>query len=282
MAIILAQNDYGEARIRLYKVARQPDRHDFKDLTLGIQFEGDFEASYTTGDNRGILPADTIRNTVYALAKLYSIEQIEDFAQRLIDHFLADNRQLARVRVEIAENFWTRIPFGGKAHPSSFTPAGPERRTAVVSGTREAVSIEAGLDNLAIVKTAGATFEGYRRDPFTTLEETHERMLSTAVTASWLYADNEIPYGVYWHGVREAIVETMVEHQSRSMQNTLHAVAEAVLERYEDIVEVQLSVPNLHGELVDLSRFGLENNNEIFAPAEQPFELIRARVRRSS
>src|SRR6267143_1822931 len=276
MAIILAQNDYGEARIRLYKVARQPDRHDFKDLTLGIQFEGDFEASYTTGDNRGILPADTIRNTVYALAKLYSIEQIEDFAQRLIDHFLADNRQLARVRVEIAENFWTRIPFGGKTHPSSFTPAGPERRTAVVAGTREIVSIEAGLDNLAIVKTAGAAFEGYRRDPFTTLEETHERMLSTAVTASWLYAENEIPYGVYWHGVREAIVETMVEHQSRSMQNTLHAVAEAVLERYEDIVEVQLSVPNLHGELVDLSRFGLENNNEIFAPAEQPFELIRA------
>jgi urate oxidase len=281
MAILLAQNDYGEARIRLYKIARQPDRHDFKDLTLGIQFEGDFEASYATGDNRGILPGDTIRNTVYALAKLYSIEQIEEFAQRLIDHFLADNRHLARVRVDIAENFWTRVPFGGKAHASSFTPAGPERRTAVVAGTRESVSIESGLDNLAIVKTGGAGFEGYRRDPFTTLEETNQRMLSTAVTASWLYADNEIPYGVYWHGVREAIVETMVEHESRSVQNTLHAVAEAVLERYADIVEIHLSVPNLHGELVDLTPFGLENNNEIFAPSDHPYELIRARVRRS-
>src|SRR5260370_2370352 len=110
MAIILAQSDDGEPRIRLYKVARQPDRHDFKDLTLGIQFEGDFEASYTTGDNRGILPADTIRNTVYALAKLYSIEQIEDFAQRLIDPFPADNRHLAPVLVQLPENSSTPTP----------------------------------------------------------------------------------------------------------------------------------------------------------------------------
>jgi urate oxidase len=136
MSTTLIDNSYGAARVRLLKVRRIEDRHDLKELSVGIQFEGEFSASYTTGDNRSILPADTIKNTVYALAKLYSIDSIEEFAQSLIDHFLTGNEQVTKVRVEIAEPLWTRIPFGGKPHPWSFTPAGPERRTAVVTATR--------------------------------------------------------------------------------------------------------------------------------------------------
>jgi len=247
---------------------------------VGIQFEGEFESSYTSGDNSSILPADTIKNTVYALAKLYTIEQIEEFAQQLIDHFLTDNAQVKKVRVEIAEHLWTQIPFGGKPHPWSFTPAGPERRTAIVTGTRETVFIEAGIENLQIVKTTGSGFEGYLHDPFTTLKETSDRILATVVKASWLYSDNEIPFSVYWHGVRQAILDTFVEHESRSMQYTLHAIAEAVLERYGDIAEIRLWLPNKNFRTVDLGFFGLENNNEVFEPAEEPFEMIEARLRR--
>ena len=277
---MILQDHYGESNIRLVKVRRMQDRHDFKDLTIGIQFEGDFETSYTSGDNSRILPADTIKNTVYALAKLYSIEQIEEFAQQLIDHFLTDNSQVRQIRVDVAEHFWIRVPFGGKAHPWSFTPAGPEIRTTVVTGTRDGSTIEAGIDDLQIVKTIGSGFEGYLRDPFTTLQETSDRVLSTAVRASWHYSDNEIPFGVYWHGVRQAILDTFVEHESRSIQYTMNAIAEAVLERYVDISEIKLSLPNKDCRLVDLSVLGLENKNEVFAPAEKPFELIEATVRR--
>jgi urate oxidase len=149
-----------------------------------------------------------------------------------------------------------------------------------VTGTRDAILIEAGIENLQVVKTTGSGFEGYMRDPFTTLQETSDRILSTAVKAKWMYSDNEIPYAVYWHGVREAMLDTFVEHESRSIQYTLHAMGEAVLERYGDIAEIHLWVPNKEFRLVDLSRFGLENNNEVFAPAEEPFELIEARLRR--
>jgi urate oxidase len=282
MSTTLIENNYGAARVRLMKVRRMQDRHDLKELSVGIQFEGDFESSYTAGDNRSILPADTIKNTVYALAKLYTIEQIEEFAQQLINHFLTDNAQVKRVRVDIAEHLWTRIPFGGKQHPWSFTPAGSERRTVVVTGTRETVFIEAGIENLQVVKTTGSGFEGYVHDPFTTLKETSDRILSTAVKASWLYSDNEIPFSVYWHGVRQAILDTFVEHESRSAQFTLHAIAEAVLERYADIAEIHLWLSNKDCRLVDLGLFGLENNNEVFAPAEEPFELIEARLRRET
>jgi urate oxidase len=282
MSTTLIDNSYGAARVRLLKVRRIEDRHDLKELSVGIQFEGEFSASYTAGDNRSILPADTIKNTVYALAKLYSIDSIEEFAQSLIDHFLTGNEQVTKVRVEIAEPLWTRIPFGGKPHPWSFTPAGPERRTAVVTATREVVIVEAGLEDLQVIKTSGSGFEGYLHDPFTTLKETSDRILATAVKATWLYSDNEIPFSVYWHGVRQAILDAFVEHESRSMQYTLQAIAEAVLERYADIAEIRLSMPNKDCRLVDLSLFGLENNNEVFAPAEEPFELIEARLRRQT
>src|SRR6266853_2103365 len=282
MSTTLIENNYGAARVRLMKVRRMQDRHDLKELSVGIQFEGEFEGSYTAGDNRSILPADTIKNTVYALAKLYTIEQIEEFAQQLINHFLTDNAQVKRVRVEIAEHLWTRIPFGGKEHPWSFTPGGPERHTAIVNGSRETVLIEAGIENLQIVKTTGSGFEGYVHDPFTTLKETSDRILSTAVKASWLYSDNEIPFSVYWHGVRQAILDTFVEHESRSAQFTLHAIAEAVLERYADIAEIHLWLGNKDCRLVDLGLFGLENNNEVFAPAEEPCEWSEARLRRET
>jgi urate oxidase len=282
MPTTLLENSYGADDVRLVRVRRFEDRHEVKDLTVSIQFTGDFEASYTSGDNRSILPADTIRNTVYALAKLYPIEQIEQFAQQLIEHFLTGNAQVRKVRVEIVEQPWARIPFGGKPHPWSFMPAGAEGRTAAATGTRETVEIEAGIENLRAIKTSGAAFEGYLRDPFTTLKETSDRVLATSLKATWIYSDNEIPFGVYWHGVREAIVDTFVEHESRSVQYTLHAIADAVLERYADIAEIHLWVPNRDCRVVDLSQFGLENHNEVFAPGEGPCEMIEARLRRET
>jgi len=282
MSTTLLENSYGASEIRLLKVRRLDHRHDLKELSIGIQLFGDFRDSYASGDNRGILPSDTIKNTVYALAKLYAIEQIEQFAQQLIDHFLGANQQVRKVCVEIGEPMWQHIPFGGKPHPWSFMPACPERRTATVTGTREAVEIEAGIENLQIIKSAGAAFEGYWRDPLTTLKESSDRILAASVKASWLYSDIEIPFSVYWHGVREALLDTFVEHQSSSLQNTLYSMAEAVLERYGDIAEIHLRVPSKDCRLVDLSAFGLENNNEVFAPADTPVELIEARLRRES
>jgi urate oxidase len=282
MSTTLIDNNYGAARVRLLKVRRIEDRHDLKELSVAIRLEGDFVASFAAGDNRSLLPADTIRNTVYALAKLYSIDSIEEFALALVEHFLTGHAQVSKVRADMVESLWTRIPFGGKPHPWSFTPAGPERRTAAVTATREVVIVEAGLENLQVIKTSGAAFEGYLSDPFTTLKESSDRILVTTVKASWLYSDNEIPFSVYWHGVRQAMLDAFAEHQSRSMQFTLQAIADAVLERYADIAEIRLSLPNKDCRLVDLSAFGLENNNEVFALSDEPFELIEARLRRKT
>lgn len=281
MPTMLVENSYGASRVRLVKVARVPGRHAFKELTVGVQFEGDFEKSFTAGENAKILPADTIKNTVYALAKLYSIEQIEEFSQTLIDHFLTDNPQVLRVNVEIAEQLWNRVSFGGNPHPSAFTAAGPEKRTTYVSGTRNSVSIESGIQDLVLLKTSGVGFEGYRRDPFTTLQASTDQVLATSVNARWLYADAEITFGTYWHGVRETILETFIEHESRSLQHTSYVMADAVLERYHDILEISLALPNRGWVPAELSKLGLENENDVFIPFDEPHETIQARVRRA-
>jgi urate oxidase len=99
MAIRLAQNNYGKSRVRLLRVERQEGRHDVKELTLAISFEGDFETAHTKGDNTKILPTDTMKNTVYALARQHPVETVEEFGLHLVDHFLTYNPHVSRVRI---------------------------------------------------------------------------------------------------------------------------------------------------------------------------------------
>ena len=280
MGVMLGHNNYGKSRVRLLRVTRREKHHEIKDLTLAIRFEGDFEAAHTVGDNRKILATDTMKNTVYVLAKQYSAEPVEDFALHLVEHFLTYNPQVSRVRVDATEHPWARISFGGTAHPSAFIRSANEKRTATVTATREATTVRAGIDDMVVLRTAKAAFEGFLRDPYTTLRETSDRILSSAVRVSWLYSGNEVAYGPAWHGVRRTLLETFADHDSRSLQHTLYAMGEAVLKSHDEIAEIRLSLPNKHYYLVDLSPFGLENDNEVFLPVDEPYGLIEATIKR--
>src|SRR4029077_11832731 len=132
MAIRLGENNYGKQRVRILQVARHPERHDIKELTLGVRLEGDFESAHSKGDNRKVLPTDTMKNTVYALAKAHPIESLEEFSLRLAEHFLASTPQVSRVRIEAAEILWTRLAVAGKPHPHTFTGSSNEKRTAAL------------------------------------------------------------------------------------------------------------------------------------------------------
>src|ERR1700675_375815 len=122
MAIKLGENSYGKSRVRLLRVVRQNGRHDIKELTLAIRFEGDFEAAHTKGDNQKILPTDTMKNTVYALARRHSIASREAFCLQLLEHFCSRNPQVSRAQVDAVQSLWARLPAGGaQSHPHTFT-----------------------------------------------------------------------------------------------------------------------------------------------------------------
>lgn len=281
MPIRLAEDNYGESQIRLLRLARQEGRHDIRDLTLTIRFEGDFEAAHTKGDNRKIVPGDTMKNTVYALARQHSMETAEDFGLHLIDHFLTYNSQVSRVRVEAAENIWGRLPHGGKPHASAFTRRGDEQRTALLTATREGTSIRAGIENLIVLKTSDAAFDNFLRDPYTSLQAEPNRVLSTVIGANWLYASEGVEFGPVWHGVRQMLLETFAEHKSKSLQHTLYAMGEAVLNNFDNVREIHLSLPEKHFSLVDLAPLGMDNPGTVYLPADEPSGLIEASLRRA-
>jgi urate oxidase len=279
MTIKLAENNYGKSRIRLLRVVRQDGRHDIRELTLGISFEGDFETAHTKGDNTKILPTDTMKNTVYVLARQYPVESVEEFCLHLIEHFLTYNPQVARVGIQAAESLWNRIVIGGKPHASAFL-RGEEKRTAQLSGTREGTVIRAGIADLIALKTTKSAFEGFLRDPYTTLKEDRNRILSTSIRADWLYESGEIEFSQHWHGIRQAMLEAFAEHNSESLQHTLYAMGEAVLKNFERVREIRLSLPNKHFNLVDLSPFAMDNPAQVFLPTDEPHGLIEATLRR--
>jgi urate oxidase len=281
MSIVLTHARYGKSEVRLVKVTRRPDGHHLRDLTVDVGLEGDFEAAYLEGDNSGLLATDTMRNTVYALAQEHPIDDIEPFARRLVEHFLAAGADVTRARVHIIEQPWERLELGGRAHEHAFQRGNGGNRVATVVGDGSEPQIEAGIDDLLVLRTTGSGWEGFLHDRYTTLPETTDRILSTIITARWSYRPAAIDFGALWAMVRTTILEAFADHYSPSVQFTLHHMATAVLDARPEVERISFSLPNKHHLLYDLGRFGLENENEIFHATSEPYGVIEGTIERS-
>ena len=286
MPAVLSHNSYGKSSVRFAKIIRRANYHDFKEVAVNIQLEGDFETVYTEGDNRKVLPTDTMKNTVYALAKTNSLNSVEEFGQALAQHFLQYNPQVSCVRLELFEKLWQRVAVSesGKEaapHPHTFISAGNELWTSQITLTRDKLTVEAGIESLLVLKTTDSGFENYIKDQYTTLKETSDRILASDVNMQWRYASANIDFNRCRQTIRQAVLDTFAQHFSASVQQTIYVIGKAVLERCPEVIEVHLVMPNKHYIPFDLERFGVENHNEIFVPTEEPFGKIEGRVRRS-
>jgi urate oxidase len=277
---LLADNRYGKHRVRVVKVTRQDGMHTVREWSVNVLVEGDYDDAFRTGSNVDILPTDTMKNTVYSIARRSRATCIEDFAKELIAHFLATYSHADSVSIEIKEKAWTHLEIGGKPHPTSFQQSSAELQTTSVTGSRSGLNIASGLSNLVILKTADSAFAGYIRDPLTTLRETTDRLFGTDVTASWTYNSSDLPFAEMRAKIRASLLATFADHKSLSVQHTLFAMAEAVLAQVPSVSDIKLTMPNKHCLLIDLSPFGQDNPNEIFVPTEEPHGYIEARVTR--
>jgi urate oxidase len=278
---LLGDNYYGKSRVRLVKVKRRGDWHDLREWTVEILLEGDFESCFVEGDNSKILPTDTLKNTVYSLARKSNAECIEEFGKELLTFLLERNPQVTAARTTLWEKTWEHLPTGGKPHPTTFIQSSAEQqRTDIAVSRSGALSVHSGLDDLIVLKTAGSAFIGFIRDSLTTLPETPDRLLGTSVRATWKYSSATVPFIALRAGIRKILLEVFAEHDSMSVQHTLYAMGEAVLASVSEIDEIEMEMPNIHCIPVDLSRFGQDNPNEIFVPIDEPHGTIKARLRR--
>jgi urate oxidase len=281
MAVRIVHDNYGKSRVRLLKVARSTERHEIQNLTLSIALEGDFDAIHTEGDNSLCLPTDTMKNTVYALAgQVQEIETVEGFGQRLAAHFLTNNEQVSRVIIDMFETAWKRMKFDGEAHDHSFVKGSNEKRTAKITASRGSVVVESGVEDLIVLKTTRSGFAGFIRDGYTTLPETTDRIFSTAIKATWRYKNAGSATNQTFHAIRQTILKVFAEHDSLSVQHTLYAMGERVLDVFSEIEEIAFSLPNIHCLPIEMTKFGQSNDNRIFVPTDEPHGLIEAVLRR--
>ena len=279
--IELGPNRYGKSAIRLVRVVRGADGHQVRDLTVSISLEGDFRAAHVAGDNSGVVATDTMKNTTYALAREHLTGPIEHFGRVLAEHFAAFP-QVAQATVMISEHAWTPIPTNAGAALDAFVRTEELTRLAVVTVAGADLAIEAGFDDLTLMKTAKSAFTGFPRDAFTTLAETNDRLLASRVSARWRYGAGPVDFDAAFDGVCATLLDVFAEHHSASVQATIWTIGQAILAARPEIDEIRLTMPNLHHWLVDLAPFGQVNDREIYVPTSEPFGLIEATIRRGA
>jgi urate oxidase len=293
MAIVLGPNQYGKAETRVVRVYRDGGQHEIRDLNVSTLLRGDFADAHTRGDQASVLPTDSQKNTCFAFAKEKGIGEIEDYALDLARHFVGDIEPVTGARVEVEEYRWERVSVAGRPHPHTFTRAGDEVRTTAVTVSQEPTVrrtwVISGLKDLVVLKSTGSEFAGFLRDRYTTLAETHDRILATSLTARWRY---NVTGGLAnrrrglksWDeahaGIRQILLERFAEVHSLALQQTLWEMGQAVLRAREDVAEIRLSAPNRHHFLADLAPFGLDNRGEVFHAADRPYGLIQCAVQR--
>lgn len=268
----LGPNRWGKSDIRVSKILHGADGDDFLDLTVQVLLEGDVASAHTEGDNSGVVPTDTMRNTVYGLAQSHLTRDLERFAVALCDHFL-HQPAIDKASVSVSEQVWARET------PRGFIGGGSERRnTRLTKGSEESSST--GIEGLVVLKTSGSAFEGYPKDDFTILAETSDRLLATSVTADWSYSALPEDTSATWALVRRVLVDHFFSDRSASVQHQGYLMGEAVLAAVDEISSISFRLPNQHHLPFDLTRFGLDWDGTVFHPVAEPFGDIYLTVNR--
>jgi urate oxidase len=278
MTIRLGDNQYGKAEVRLVRVNRTQPRHEIKDLNVSTSLRGAFLDAHTVGDNKDVLATDTQKNTVYSFAQQFGIGEIEEFGLRLGRHFVDAGDAIEGAKITIEEYAWDRISVGDVEHDHAFTRVGGGTRTTVVTMDGPDAYVVSGVSDLVVLKSTGSEFHGYPRDRYTSLVETTDRILATAVTARWRYSTLDVDWGTAHADIKRLLLQSFASKHSLALQQTLYFMGEQVLEAHPEVAEIRMSMPNKHHFLLDLSAYGLTNDNEVYHADDRPYGLIEGAV----
>jgi urate oxidase len=275
-------NRYGKAEIRVVRVARGtgPGGSDvIRDWNVSTSLSGDLDDSHLTGDNAKVLPTDSQKNRVYALAKELGAVEPETFALELAAFFVTSQEPISRARITVEEYGWT--PIGATGY--SFARTGDlVRTTTVVHDADAGTSVVSGIKDLIVMNTTESEFWGFPRDAHTTLAETTDRVLATAVNAQWRFRPEAVTATADWAATaataKQTILGTFAGTHSYSLQQMLYALGSALLAAVPELCEARLALPNKHHFIVDLAPFGLDNDREVYHADDRPYGLIEGSV----
>jgi urate oxidase len=276
----LIKNSYGKGRVRVMRIHRDGERHEVSQLNVKAMVEGDFARTYTHADNTRTVSTDTIKNVVNIVARENTGLCTEDFCQVLAGKYLDLYPQVTSVAITAHETKWSRLSFGGKPHPHSFVLDSNGKPTVEVSATREGSTLASGIDGFTFMKSTQSGWEDYVKDPYTTLKETDDRICATSMVASWKWSAKPQNYPATNARILVTLLEVFGTTYSASVQDSLYRMGEAALSAVPEISEISMACPNMHFIPINLSAFGLDNNNDVFLPTDEPHGQIECTVGR--
>lgn len=283
-SIKLGRNKYGKSEVKLFTVQRSNGMHKVRDWEVEPLVAGPFEAMYLDGDNALCLTTDTVRGTVFALAKKNPRETPEEFAIMLAAHFIDTVPQVDQCQVTIKVNQWRRAGVRGEESDHGFVGVSSGRAfTRVLKTGDELPTILSGISGLPVLKTTGSAFDNYFENEYTTgPPPTRDRIMASLVDATWHYSEIDVEFERVASRVQDLLIETFTVHdESESVQHTLWEMGQAVLKEISSIDQITIRMPNRHHIPVDLSPYGLENDNEVYVVTDNPYGLIEATIERS-
>ncbi|KAL3474838.1 hypothetical protein BJX99DRAFT_247902 [Aspergillus californicus] len=288
---------YGKDNVRLYKVHRDEKTgvQTVVEMTVCVLLEGEIDTSYTKADNSVIVATDSIKNSIFILAKQNPVTPPELFGSILGTHFINTYKHIHVAHTSIITHRWTRLDVDGKPHPHSFIRDSEETRNVQVDVTEgQGIDIKSTINKLTVLKSTGSQFWGFLRDEYTTLPEAFDRILSTDVEATWQWkrfaglddVRAVIPqFDNTWEAARNITLKTFAEENSASVQATMYHMGELILAHQPLVETVEYSLPNKHYFELDLSwHKGLKNTGkdaEVFVPQSNPNGLIKCTVGRA-
>lgn len=284
--IVLTDNRYGKAENRVVRFYKENARHEIRDVNVSTTLRGDFEAAYTDGDQRHVLPTDTQKHMAFVYSKKPGLDTIEDYAIALGKHFVDSVDPVSSARIDVDSYGWQRVSIDGAEHDHTWVRQGPEVRTAAVTvagkGAEQHRWVIGGIKDLVLLKSTGSEFADFLTDEYTTLAPTHDRVLASSLVVQWRFAETGgFDWDEVYTGIRATLLELFATTYSKALQQTLYAMGTAALERFPMLAEIRLSAPNKHHFDYDLARFDIENKGEVFWAADRPYGSIHATLARA-
>ncbi len=276
----LIKNTYGKGRVRIMRIRRDGDRQDVSQLNVKAMIEGDFARAYTDADNSTSVSTDTIKNVVNIVARENTGLSTEEFCVVLSQKYLETYPQISGVKITAHETKWTRLSIDGTPHPHSFLLDSNGKPFVEVAATRDGMAMSSGIDGFTFMKSTQSGWENFYKDKYSTIQPTADRMCATSMVASWKWTGKPASYTAANKTILDTLLKVFATTYSPSVQNSLYHMGEAALAAVPEISEISMACPNIHFILMNLSAFGMDNNNDVFLPTDDPHGQIECTVGR--
>ena len=169
---------------------------------------------------------------------------------------------------------------GGKPHAHSFVLDSNGKPFGKATATRTSMTTVSGIAGFTFMKSTESGWDQYVKDEYTTIPETRDRMCATAMDASWRWRRRPNDYAAANAKILEPCWRCSPPPTARACRTASIAWARRRSRPCRRLSDISLACPNKHYLLINLQPFGLDNENQVFLPTDEPHGQIECTVGR--